>query len=443
MSDIVLWNPSEAVMIPPTATTFEAIASYALQLSKREINQIVDAMKAGNYEMGALFLWQKTMTGLKKQLSFLGMEFVGELLDRADIVADSVPGQVLTDYDAVRLAEELGMFTSTQALRLRNVLQTVAHFAESPTEDDEGDRQMMPEEAISCLRTCIQSVLGHQRLEGAIEFAKFRDELERRTFETNDREIDSLRSAPYFFQRTTLRVLMAIAKTAQGAQLEHALANTNVIIPLLWNELRKPDRWFIGRAYAEVHSEGRSTAASGLRKTLLKVRGFDYVPEDLRSRTFLSVAAEIQNAHFSFNNYYNEPGPVNKLESLGTTIPIPALAQCVTAVLCVRLGNQYGVSWAAQASAGRILSALTEQRWTYYLEESLPGDEIVLGKLMNETIALRWIELVNEHKLAELEVKNRSVRALLTQGNKAKPTLVIAAAQKLHDNLTNRRARAK
>src|SRR5215510_2874577 len=115
MSDLTLWSPNQAVMIPAQATTAKAIAQYARQLTRREIDQIVGAMEAGNYEMGTLFLWQKTMTGLKKQLSYLGMDFVGELLDRPDISADSAAGQVLTDYDAVRLAEELGMFTSTQA----------------------------------------------------------------------------------------------------------------------------------------------------------------------------------------------------------------------------------------------------------------------------------------------------------------------------------------
>lgn len=444
MSDMVIWNPNQAVMIPADATSAKAIAQYARQLTRREIDQIVGAMEAGNYEMGALFLWQKTMTGLKKQLSSLGMEFIGELLDRPDITADSSAGQVLTDYDALRLAEELGMFTSTQAMRLRADLQMISHFAESPAqEDEEEDRQMMPEEAIHCLRTCVQSVLGQDRLDGALEFARFRGELEQRTFEKEDPEIESLLSSPYFFQRTTLRVLMAIAKTAQGAQLEHALANANIIVPLLWNGLRKPDRWFIGRAYAEVHSEGRTTAAAGLRKSLLKVRGFDYVPEDLRSKSFLSAAAELQNAHFAFDNFHNEPLAIRKLESLGTTIPTPALAQCIAAVLCVRLGNRWGVSWAAQPTANAILSGLSEQRWSYYLDECLPGDEVILGKLMEGAIASRWSEMVEELNLKDVAVKERAVKDLITKRNKEMALRVVAAATNLHNRLTSRSTRPR
>jgi hypothetical protein len=436
MSDIILWNPQQPVTIPAKVTSAIEIAKYARQLTKREISQIVEAMEAQNYEMAALFLWQKTMSGLKKQLSSLGMDFVGELLDRPDITEDSSAGKVLTDYDALRLAEELGMFSSTQAMRLQGVLQMVTHFSEPLSEEEEeDDRQMMPEDAIQCLRTCIQSVLGHERLEGALEFARFRKNLEQSTFDEKNPKIQSLLSAPYFFQRTTLRVLMAIAKGVQGAQLEHALANINVIVPLLWDGLRKPDRWFIGRAYAEVHSEGRTTAASGLRKALLKVRGFDYVPEDLRSRTFLSVAAELQNVHFAFGNFHNEPAAIKKLESLGSTIPTPAIAQCMTAILCVVLGNYYGVSWAAQPTARRILSGLTEPRWSYYLDECLPGDEVILGKLMYENIATRWIDLVKEEKLKEFEVRNSEVKKLI---HEQKPPQIVASAQKIHNRLTSR-----
>ena len=81
MKQIMLWNPNRGIAIPPEATSARDIAQYARQLTKREVTQIVGAMDAGNYEMGALFLWQKAMTGLKGQIGSLGMDFVGELLD--------------------------------------------------------------------------------------------------------------------------------------------------------------------------------------------------------------------------------------------------------------------------------------------------------------------------------------------------------------------------
>lgn len=436
-NELVLWNPQKSITIPPTAQTPQEIAKYAKQLTTREAKQVIQAFENSNYEMGSLFLWQKTMTGLKRQLGSLGLDFLGEMLDRPDITASSVASQVLTDHDALRLGEDLGMFTPTEAMRLRNVLHLVSHFSEPPAEeDDDDDRQMMPEEAIQCLRSCIQSVLGHERLEGALEFAKFRREFEEKSFRLDDTEIQSLKTSPYFFKRTTLRVLLALVKTAEGAQLQHSLENISLIVPLLWQELLKPDRWLIGRAYAEVHSEGRKTSASGLRKVLVSVKGFDYVPEDLRSRTFLSAADNLINVHFAMQNYYNEPAAIKQLASLGTVIPTPALSKCITSVLCVILGNHWGVCWAAQTSADGIISALGDGRWKYYLNECLAGDEIILEKLTDLNVAKRWCDLIEKYELGSIELSNKNAKNIIQYSAKKLIPSVMAHANTMLNRLT-------
>ncbi len=436
-SEIILWSPQSSVKLPSTLKTPKEIAQYAKQLTKRELNQVVTAFDAGNYEMGSFFLWSKTMAGLKKQLSSLGMDFIGEMLDRPDISSKSAATEVLTDYEAVKLAEELGMFTATQSMRLRRVLEMVSHFSSPPQEEeDEEDREMMPEEAIQCLRTCVQSVLGHERLEGAIEFARFRKELEEKSFSVEDDEIQSVLTSPYFFKRTTLRVLLTLSKTSEGAQLENTLANLLLIVPLLWKRLLKSDRWLVGRAYAEVHSDGKKTSASGLRRTLLKVKGFDYVPEDLRSRAFLTAASNLQNVHFARDNYYNEPAAVKALASLGSVIPIPALAQCITAILCVRLGRPWGISWSAQETAKSLLESINESRWKYYLDECLLGDEVILAKLQDLQIAERWCEVVDENNLDEVHLDKKGPRNLVSNAFDDNTQKVTTSARNMYQRLT-------
>jgi hypothetical protein len=435
-ANIALWNPRQGVKIPPSVTSPRDITGYAKQLNPRERDQLVLALESGNYEMATSFLWSKTAAGLKKQIASLGMEFVGEMLDRTDITQSS-SYQVLTDYDALRLAEELGMFTPTQSMRLNRVQQMISHFSEpSREEDDEEDRQMNPEEAVDCLRTCIQSVLGQDRLDAAIEFAAFRRELEEHSFAIDDPKIQSLISSPYFFQRTTLRVLLGLAKTEKGAQIEHCLANINIILPAIWSNMLKADRYLVGRVYSDVYNDGRKIAASGLRKALLQVKGFDFVPEDLRSRTFISSALDLQNIHFAMNNFYNEPTAIKNLYALGTVIPMPAFANCMTAILCVRLGNTYGISVAAQATANKLLSSLSALRWSYYLNDCLPGDNVILGKLTDNNIAQRWCELVNEYSLVNTETKDALVRNLLKHGASASTFSVTKSAMSLYRRFT-------
>src|SRR5260370_9805064 len=181
-----------------------------------------------------------------------------------------------------------------------------------------------------------------------------------------------------------------LKKSATGAQLENALRNVNVILPLLWNGLLLPDRQQVGSVYAEVMNEGKKTAASGMKKLLLRVHGFDFVPEDLRSRSFITAAHKVIEAHEGMNNFYNEPLPTTALERMGSMIPIPAFPICMSALLSVRLGNPFGISYGAQASATSALKRVPNDRWVYYLNECLPGDERILYKLLSDGQIARW-----------------------------------------------------
>lgn len=435
--EITLWSPRSGLVVPKDATTPEAIVPYARQLTAREREQVITAFRNANFEMGSVFLWSRAMAGLKKQIATLGAAFVAEMLDRSDIVQGVAVAKLVTDYEALNLAEQLGMFSGTEALRLRHAMELVAHFSDPP--DDVENQEMMPEEAQAVLRACIQSVLGHERLEGAVEFARFRSDLETRVFKSDDAEIEQLVASPYFFRRTTLRVLLSLVKVASGAQLENALANFEVMMPLLWDDLTKPDWWLVGRTYAEVHAAGKRTALGVVRRVLMAVSGFDYVPEDLRSRTFITVAKKLQEVHFSANNFYNEPQPMHVLASLGTSIPMPAFPACMTAVLCVKLGNRYGYCWNAQADADTMLGQLSAERWRYYLDECLAADDTVLAKLVETPeLTRRWFEVTADMDVTAVQPRKAEMKKFLEHSiqNEVGPTQAIA--QRLYDQARGR-----
>src|SRR5580698_400749 len=198
------WEAQESVLVPVTAKNVEDIVPFARQLSVRETKQIINAYNAGSYEMMASFVWSKAMAALRKHLASLGMEFIGEMLGRPDIDEHSSIERSVTDFDAIRLAADLGMIGQTEALRMSHSFQTVTHFANRDDESDESS--MAPEEALLCLRASIQGILGLPKVEVATKFADFRKELESRDFQTNDREIEDLANSPYLFRRTTLSV---------------------------------------------------------------------------------------------------------------------------------------------------------------------------------------------------------------------------------------------
>lgn len=327
MSDqLIPWQALQAKKIPANASTPEAILPYANthQLSVRDRQHMIAAFAHEHYEMVSSFVWTKALASLKAQLGKLGAAFISEMLDRPDIDDSLSIDQVLTDFEALRLAKELGVISGTGAMRLRHSLETLTHFGQLGSNDD--DNQMSYEEAVGVVRACVENILGQEKIEAALDFKQFRDSLESRLFAEESSGIQALLRSPYFFWRASVRILVALVKSRKGAQLENSLANANVIVPLLWDGLAAQEKLQLGRAYSDVSSEGNKSAAAGLRKMLLKVRGFDFVPEDLRSKSFIKAANALIAAHEGMNNFYNEPGPARHLDAMGSTIPTPGIS---------------------------------------------------------------------------------------------------------------------
>ncbi len=417
MTNTILWQPENNCPSLTNAKTPTEISNHAVQLSAKDKSQIVSAFDSGHYEMAVNYLWVKTIAALKKELSAVGVSFLGEMLGRPDVDEDDDVDGILTTKDAIRLAEELGIIKKTDGMRLRHTHELITHFSQMEIIESDSE-EINQSEATSSLIACVQGVLGRQKIEVAKKFVDFRNDLEGKTLTGNDPHVEMLKSSPYFFNKLAISVLMNAAKKNTGANLEHTLANINVIIPAIWSNLRDTEKWQVGYAYAEAYADGKSTVVGGLKSALLKVKGFDFVPENLRSNTFIKAAKAILDAHDGLNNFYNESTPVKNLSKLGTTIPTPALPACITALLCVVLGNSYGVSWNAESESFEILKKITADRWTYYLNNALPSDTRILNKLMEEKPRVNWIKLVEKYKLHELDVKDNNVNSLLKASNK-------------------------
>ncbi len=426
--ELTIWDTERKDLVPTTAKTPAEITKFAVQLKQKDKDQLVSAFEMGHYDMGLTFLWTRTIAALKTELATVGIGLLGEMLGKTGVGEDDDIEDILTTKDAIRLAEELGVVTSTDALRLRQTFELITHFSQLSDGDFE---EINEEEAKASLRNCVKSVLARPKVEVAKTFVEFREALENRTLVDGDPQLEMLVSSPYFFKKLTVSILLNATKSKTGAQLEHSLANINTLLPLMWKSFRDTERWQVGHTYAEVYADGKTSSVSALKSALMKVKGFDYVPENLRSDTFVKAAEAILMAHDGMNNFYNEYSPTNSMAKLGSTIPTPALPACMTALLSIMLGNSYGHSWNAMPIASKMLKTISNDRWQYYLNQALPGDTRILNKLIYPVPQSRWFDLVNEYELSGLQIKNKTVAKLITASVKKKPNLLEAAVKQL------------
>lgn len=131
------------------------------------------------------------------------------------------------------------------------------------------------------------------------------------------------------------------------------------------------------------------------------------------------------------NNFYNEEAPTRNLEKLGTVIPAPAVGPCMTALLCVRLGNEYGTSWSAWPIADRLLKKQGAERWKYYLEKILPGEIRIIEKLLQLKPRAEWMKIAGEMLTESVDLKDKTVRDLVEASVASDDKRVTASAQKL------------
>jgi hypothetical protein len=424
------WAPAEVVALPRNAPPAE-IVRRAERLNERDRRAVVAAFESGSYEMAVTYVWFKAAARLRRQLSELGMEFVGEMLGRTDLTEASNPITDLRADEAIELAEQLAMISTTEAIRLRDGQALVSHFLDPETSPSEG---MLLEEAVCIVRACVVNFLREPEPSWHQPFLDLREKLETETLPDGAADLQTLAASPYSHVRTTLTVLLAQLKTAGGAKLEHVAGNVQALLPVMWPRLRDRDKWQVGETYAILHASNRPAAAAGLRKALMRVKGFDFVPETLRSDAFRATARAVLTAHLGADNRQLEPKPMEALANLGPCVPGPALADCFSAALCVKLGDRWGHSPAAQASVDRFLKPFRPEQWEYYFDRMLPGDRHVLEKLAYDDAPLaRWQELLESLDLEAIKPDARVAKMLAPEP--AKRSQVKRTAQALREKI--------
>lgn len=397
MNKIQIWQGPNGIGIPTNLQKPSEIVAYANRLTPKQQNQIINAFKLEAFDMAAEYAWKKAMAKLKKTLAGLGGKFIGEMLGRDDIDEFTPIEQELTDYNAIRLAEQLGVIGKTAAIKLRQADELISHFF-----TDEADEEIDYGTAFQIVRSSVDYILGIQDISVAIQFSNFRDRLLSETLKADDEVVDQIMNISLFYLRTINTVLLSSIKYDQGAKFEHAINNFNLIIHQMWEKLAESDKWNIGMAYRDVTADGNIKAVKGLKNALLKVNGFDFVPENLRSLTFKKAAKDVIDIHFAFNNFYNEPAAVKKLANLGTTIPTPALIDCIQAYLVVYLGNAYGHSHGAAPIAENELSKIASDKWEYYFKKVIQTDETILWELDYEGPVKRFSDFLNRYNLDKI-----------------------------------------
>jgi hypothetical protein len=400
MNEIVLSGESEHQIQQKNGD----IISSAIALSDSERNEISIALNNGLYKMAAEYIWTRTISNLKKCIMQFGDDFVLEMLGKQLPPYSSID-DILNEIETINLSKELGLIDETEHLFLSQQSQMLQYFINNKN-------AVAPSTAYkSCVEYCVSCVL-EKEISFNSDFTNFREKLYTQNIAEDISQLVIIKESDYFYIKTVCRTLINLIKTKQSGELDYTLNNFQMILPQIWSKLLSDDKYLIGTLYSQMVNDGNAKISGTVKSLLSKVRGFDYVPESLRSNTFIMAAAEFKKVHYAMNNFYNEPAAIRNLYNLGT-IPAPALCECISAALLCKIGNPYGVSDDAQENADKILDSILPNKWDYYLSNKLPVDNDILLGLYHNKPFNEWKVVVNKYNFASLTINNARVNKIV------------------------------
>jgi len=424
-NEVVMWDSPNGITIPSNELLPNIIESSATQLKPLEKKNVAVALDNGLFDMTSEYIWNRTLSILRDKILSLGSEFVLEMLNRS--LNDDISN--VSGNEFIILASELGFINELARDKLLHANDLINYFQSRNAEESMSSYDMQ-----TIVIPCIQYVVGLDANDFSLSFNNFREQLKDTVLNQNSDIYTTLLISPYFYKKTTVKTLINLLTTSEGAELERVLFNTVLILNGIWDGLTSDDKYTIGITYSISVSNNNKEVSSSLRRVLKEKGGFDYVPENLRSQSFIQYANKLKTAHFSFDNFYNEPAPAKDLSGMGT-IPIPAISYCLSAVLLSTIGNFYGVSRNAQPYNEKTLDGIPLNRWEYYFNEYFKNDTDVLYKLSTYDKPLsNWMDLIKnrEEIFSNMSLSNIDIKNLIQASLNGKKSTVKGLSRKLY-----------
>lgn len=392
----------------PSITEVEQLIPYGIALPEPVKEKSVKYYNEGDFATATEQIWPRAINTLRKRVLSLGVEFVADMVETSDL--DYV--RELPAYKVIELANELGFIDKAGKHQLLNANEYYNYYHSTETEEYE---EMPQDEANIIIKNGIKYILYSNENSFGLQFNDFREKLKTGRMDEMFADDAMLQSCPYFYLKTTVRSLLNLFMKTEGIEFDNITINMNIFFPSAWKRLRFDEKKALADVYTICKGGGDTKRIRVLKAVMTQVQGFDYVNENERSHVYISVAKKLKDIHFGINNFYNEPGQIKLLEDLGTMIPPLALKDCVTAILYVKLGNQYGTSWDAEVIADRLLDRLTESEWKRYLEQYLKEEENLLDYINNcNKMRNIWKNIIEKYKLKELNITDVKAKRIIT-----------------------------
>lgn len=406
--------PKEGVMVPleRRASVFRNMPDVLASLTERQkseagyISKFVSACAMGLFDAALNYLWNETIRNLREKVSRFDLAYfldsaVSDPGRRAKLNADADLGQ-LSDWELVNGCEKTGIITNLGFRHLDHI-RNMRNYASAAHPNQ---NELTGLNLIDWLDVCIREVLSREPGGPVVEVRALLNNLrqQRLTAAQISPIAEGLLSLPSSLSDSLLRSVLGMY--ADPGVNSIVKDNIKLVAKPVWDVASEEARQDAGLKQAMLSANGDVSGANLVREFIEVVRGIEYLPETTLVADMAPILDSLITAHHGWNNFHAEPAPARLLHRFVDSInevPRSIISKYVKSVVMCRIGNGYGVSWAAEGLYDDLIGRFSDQHISAFI--NLIGDSEVASRLQFPSCATNFKELAA--KLEERAVRQR------------------------------------
>ena len=358
------------------------------------VSKFLAACAVGLFDAALNYLWNETICNLRGKVARFDLAYFFDSVvndsDRRSKLRSEADLEKLDDWELIRGCRTTGIITENGFRHLDYIRDMRNHAsAAHPNQNDITGLQIS-----SWLETCILEVLAKEPDGPVIEIRRLLNSL--RTEHLSEAQIPAialaLPSLPEDLSGSLLRTILGMyTDTAIDSRVKD---NIKLVAKMVWDIVSVEARREAGVKQATLAVNGEVSRANLAREFIEIVGGLEFLPASALAAELSAALDSLTMAHNGWNNFYSESAPARLLHRLvpkNGNIPTNVLEKYVKAVAMCRVGNGYGVCWAAEEYYDDLLARFSDRHILAFI--TLVHDSEVRSRLQFRSCAASFQSL--------------------------------------------------
>ncbi|MER2079427.1 hypothetical protein [Psychrobacillus psychrotolerans] len=418
--------PTENVLVNPdqrmdVIDNLPRVVSYLSTQQKGEslyISKFIAACGAGLFDAALNFLWNETVTNLRKKVIRFDMDyFINSVVTdakRRETFKGEDDLRKLDEWELIKGCKDTGIITEIGYKHLDYIRDMRNHAsAAHPNHNDLDGFQL-----VSWLQTCIKEVLAKEPEGPVLEIKRLLINL--RTVEISQTDLPPIEAN---IQKLPMDLIDSTIRAVFGMYTDPTLSatvrnNLKLVLPSLWYSCSVESKNNLGLKYA-VFSANAELERKKLAHEFLKiVEGLSFLPKEQIAAEMDQVLENLLTVHNGFNNFHSEPPYARLLQSYipqNGIIPEQVNFTYVKVLTMCSIGNGYGVSSAADVYYQDLMGRFLEEQIIEFVK--LLQDSDMRSRLQFSTCSVNYKELAVNFLPKVTRIPLKKILEVITNSN--------------------------